>query len=65
MRTTGVKVGSNMDTEYKGFNVVICEVPTMRRITTIGRGSIPHNLKGLFTNLGAAQRAIDLHLRSK
>lgn len=54
-----------MDREYKGYNVVISSQFNLRRIATIGRGTLPAALKGSFNSFGEATKAIDLYLNSK
>lgn len=48
--------------EYKGYNIKSDGTFGMKQIVTVGPGSVPNTLKGSFTNAGAAQRAIEVHL---
>lgn len=54
-----------MDIEYKDYKIVSDSKFIMKVIKPIGRGSIPKELEGLYTNAAQAQRAIDLYLANK
>ena len=51
--------------EYKGYNVVGADLPPMKKITTVGKGSIPAALLGDYTSAGQAHKAIDTYLLTK
>jgi len=51
--------------EHNGFNIVGANLPPMKKITTIGKGSIPDALLGDYTSAGQAMKAIDSHVRAK
>lgn len=51
--------------EYNGFNVVGASMPPMKKITTVGKGSIPAALGGSYTSAGQAHKAIDTYLLTK
>lgn len=46
--------------EYNGYEIVTAENPNYKRIKSIGKGSIPMVLTGLYTTEGEATKAIDL-----
>jgi hypothetical protein len=45
--------------EYKDFQILTSDAPGLYRVTTIGRGSVPQELKGRFTSVGDAKSFID------
>ena len=51
--------------EYKGYNVVKSGEHNLKKITTIGKGSIPNELQGCFSSYGEAVKCIDLYLKRK
>jgi hypothetical protein len=51
--------------EYSGYNIVGDGTYGMKLIKTIGRGSLPLELRGVFTDSRMAQRAIDNTLSKK
>lgn len=52
------------DIEYKGYKIVDNGVQT-RRITTIGKGSLPKELRGMYSTSMQAENAIDAYLGAK
>ncbi len=52
-------------TEYNGYNIDIDGSYGMRVIRTIGRGSLPNELRGVWTSEGSARKAIDLSRAKK
>lgn len=46
--------------EYKGYEVVTAGNPNYKRIKSIGKGSIPMVLTGLYTTESEATKAIDI-----
>lgn len=53
-----------MEIEYKGYRL-IHDNYCMVRITQIGKGAIPLQLRGDFTNQNVAKTAIDSYLELK
>lgn len=51
--------------EYKGYFIDNDGVYGYKEIKPIGRGSVPLNLRGQYTTVFFAQRAIDHHLFNK
>jgi len=51
--------------EYKGYRISHNSMSNMKMITTIGRGSLPNPLRGDFTSVGMACKAIDLAIGLK
>lgn len=51
--------------EYSGYNIAFDGSFGYHSIKTIGRGSTPADLKGRFTTVKFAQRAIDTYLQTK
>jgi hypothetical protein len=58
-------LGNKMNVDHRGFSIRNADMPSMKKITTIGRGSIPDVFIGLFTSVGAAKRVIDLYVEAK
>ena len=54
-----------MTLEYKGFNIYNAGFSTLKKIKTIGRGSLPDVLLGSYTSYEAAKRAIDGYVTTK
>lgn len=54
-----------MSVEYKGFNVKGDGKFGYYSIHTIGKGSLPDMLKGVFTNMGEAKKNIDGYVEIK
>lgn len=54
-----------MQEEYNGFKVVSDGAFGMKCIKPIGKGSVPLELRGSYTNAWLAKRQIDLYLSSK
>jgi hypothetical protein len=52
------------DIEHEGFKIVDNGTQT-RRITTIGKGSLPKELRGMYSTSLRAQQAIDAYLGAK
>lgn len=52
------------DVEHKGYKIVDNGVQT-RRITTIGKGSVPKELRGMFSTAAQAMNAIDAYVEVK
>lgn len=52
-------------TEYKGYSIKSADGWGMKAIHSIGAGAIPKALKGTYTNLREAVKAIDLYLTEK
>jgi hypothetical protein len=51
--------------EYKGYKIESDGTFGMKRIRSIGKGSLPQMLKGHFSNTGMARRSIDVYLAQK
>ena len=51
--------------EYRGYNIEGDGTFGMKIIKTIGRGSLPMELRGNFTSDGSARRSIDLVIIGK
>lgn len=51
--------------EYKGYSIVGDGTFGNKEIKTIGKGSLPLQLRGAFTNAVFAQKAIDTYLNEK
>jgi hypothetical protein len=51
--------------EYKGYNIVGDGTYGHKEIKTIGKGSLPLQLRGSFTTSVFAQKAIDAYLHEK
>ena len=51
--------------EYKGYNIVGDGTYGYKEIKTIGKGSLPLELRGSFTTSIFAQKAIDAYLQEK
>ena len=51
--------------EYNGYNIVGDGTFGMKLIKTIGRGSLPLELRGTYTSITFAQKAIDMVLSKK
>lgn len=47
--------------EYRGFKIVGDGTYGYKEIKPVGRGSIPTQLRGIWTTVREAQRAIDLN----
>ncbi len=45
--------------EYEGYNIEGDGTFGMKLIKTIGRGSLPKSLRGAFSNVNEAKKAID------
>jgi hypothetical protein len=55
----------NNMSEYKGFNIVNPpNVGVMYKVTSIGSGSVPVILRGMYTSAVEAQRDVDKYLLS-
>lgn len=54
-----------MEREHRGFNIVPSGEINLKRITTIGKGSVPNELRGSFSTFGEAIKRIDLYLNRK
>ncbi len=52
-------------TEYKGYNIVSDGTYGMKEIKPTTRGSVPGELRGVFTNETFARKSIDAFLISK
>lgn len=46
--------------EYNGYDIVTADNSNYKRIKSIGKGSIPVVLTGVYTSEGEARKAIDL-----
>lgn len=51
--------------EYKGYRIGHNNQSNMKTITTIGRGSLPNGLRGDFTSVYMACKAIDISIGLK
>lgn len=51
--------------EYKGFNIVGDGSFGYKNIKPVGKGSVPKDLRGAYTNGVFAKRGIDSYLASK
>lgn len=51
--------------EYKGYGIINDVAGPLKRIKAIGRGSTHLSLRGYYTSLKEAQKAIDLFLVQK
>jgi len=51
--------------EYNGYQIDTDATFGMKVIKTIGRGSLPLELRGVFTNTYMAKKAIDISLATK
>lgn len=54
-----------MEHEYKGYTVVGDKQYGYKEIKPIGKGSVPLSLRGQFTTVNFAHRAIDAYLSEK
>lgn len=54
-----------MTVEYNGYQIDTDGTYGMKMIKTIGRGSLPLELRGVFTNTYMAKKAIDISLAIK
>jgi hypothetical protein len=54
-----------LNVEYNGYNIDTDGAYGMKIIKTIGRGSLPLELRGTFTNTYMAKKAIDISLATK
>lgn len=53
------------EVEHNGFNIYNAGFSTLKKVKTIGRGSLPDELKGAYTSYEAAKKAIDSYVRTK
>ena len=51
--------------EYKGYMVAGDGVYGYKKIAPIGKGSVPAELRGIFTTSSFAQKAIDAYVDNK
>lgn len=54
-----------MSVHYQGFQICKANFPSMLKIKTLGRGSLPNSLLGSYTSEKAAKEAIDSYVSSK
>ena len=54
-----------MSHEYRGYMIASDGSYGMKEIKPIGKGSVPLNLRGSFTSVSLAQKAVDQHIQSK
>ncbi len=52
------------DKEYNGYKIIDNGHQT-RKITTVGKGSLPMELRGMYSTSYAAEQAIDAYLGAK
>lgn len=51
--------------EHRGYNIVNDVASPLKRVEAIGRGSVHLSLRGYYTSLKEAMKAIDLFLMQK
>lgn len=51
-----------MEETYKNYKIVPAGGFGMKEIKPIGKGSVPKELRGTYTTMFMAKRAIDLHV---
>jgi len=51
--------------EYNGYSIQQDGMYSMCTIRPLGKGSVPKELRGRYTDYGAAKKAIDAYVKSK
>lgn len=51
-----------MREEYRGFQLDSSGGLNLRRIKTIGKGTVPAHMRGMYTSSGKAKAEIDMYL---